>query len=126
MYGAEGFCLVWAINNAFKKKVLDAKAVVEQIKHIDRLDPHRTLKYFIGKDGIDFKTFKKLMKNVYDIQLTKVKKYSNKGRYLLTYDFGNYLHTVAMVDGEVIDSRKKQEITDTNPGKPLVDVYKIT
>jgi hypothetical protein len=126
MYGAEGLCLIWAINNVFKRKVLDPKLVINQIKNIDRLDPHRGLKYFIGKDGIDFKTFKSLMKNMYDIHLTKVTKYSNKGKYLLTYNFGSYLHTVAMVDGEVIDSRKKEEITDPKPGKPLVDVYKVT
>jgi hypothetical protein len=126
MYGAEGLCLIWSINNAFKKVILDPKVIIDQIKQIDRLDKAKPLKYFIGKDGIDFKTFKKLIKDVYKIQLTKVKKYSNKGKYLLTYDFGSYYHSVAMVDGEVIDSRKKNEITSTDTGKPLVDVYKIT
>jgi hypothetical protein len=126
MYGAEGFCLVWAINNAFKRKILDKDMIVAQIKQMDRNNPKRTLKYYIGKDGIDFRSFKKLLKTSYGIKLTKVSKYTNKGKYLLTYDFGSYLHTVAMTNGEVIDSRKEKEITTPTPNVPLVDVYKIT
>lgn len=126
MYGQQGLCLIWAINNAYKRKILDKDIVLAQIAQIDKNNPTRTLKYYIGKDGIDFRTFKKLMKNSYGIKLTKVKNYSNKGKYLLTYDFGSYYHTVAMTNGEVIDSRKQREITNPNPPVPLVDVYKIT
>jgi len=126
MYGAEGLCLIWAINNAYKRKILDKDIVLAQIAQIDKNNPTRTLKYYIGKDGIDFRTFKKLMKDSYGIKLTKVSKYSNKGKYLLTYDFGSYLHTVAMTNGEVIDSRRQKEITTPTPDVPLVDIYKIT
>jgi hypothetical protein len=126
MYGSEGYCLIWAINNAFKRKILDKDIVLAQIAQIDKNNHARTLKYYIGKDGIDFRTFKKLLKNSYGIKLTKVKHYSNKGKYLLTYDFGSYYHTVAMTNGEVIDSRKQKEITTPTPNVPLVDVYKIT
>jgi hypothetical protein len=126
MYGAEGLCLIWAINNAYKRKILDKDIVLAQIAQIDKNNPTRTLKYYIGKDGIDFRTFKKLLKNSYGIKLIKVKNYSKKGKYLLTYDFGSYYHTVAMTNGEVIDSRKRNEITTPTPDVPLVDVYKIT
>jgi len=126
MYGAEGLCLIWAINNAYKRKILDKDIVLAQIAQIDKNNPTRTLKYYIGKDGIDFRSFKKLMKDSYGIKLTKVSNYSNKGKYLLTYDFGSYLHTVAMTNGEVIDSRKQKEITTPTPNVPLYDVYKIT
>jgi hypothetical protein len=125
MYGQDGLCLIWAVNNAFKSKILNPKVVFAQIAEIDRRDKKRSWSYFVNKDGIDFNTFKKVMKEKYGIQLIKVKNYSNKGKYLLTYDFGDYYHTVAMTDGEVIDSRKSKEIKDTNPGVPLVDVYKI-
>lgn len=126
MYGQQGFCLIWAINNAFKRKVLDKDTVLMQLVQIDKKDKKRSLRYFIANDGIDFKTFKKLMKNSYGIQLFKVKNYSNKGKYLLTYDFGDYFHTVAMNNGEVIDSRKTHEITTPTPGYPLVDVYRVS
>lgn len=126
MYGQQGLCLIWAINNAYKRKILDKDMVLAQIAQIDKNNPARTMKYYIGKDGIDFKTFKRLLKSSYGIQLTKVKKYTNKGKYLLTYDFGSYYHTVAMTNGEVIDSRKQKEITTPTPNVPLVDVYKIT
>jgi hypothetical protein len=96
-----------------------------QITEIDRRDKKHKINYFIGRDGIDFNTFKKLLKESYGIQLVKVKNFTNKGKYILTYDFGDYYHTIAMVDGEVIDSRKNKEIKSTNPGVPLVDIYKI-
>ena len=54
-----------------------------------------------------------------------MKNFTNKGRYLITYDFGDYLHTIALVDGVVLDSRKNHEITSLNNNHRLVDVYKI-
>lgn len=125
MYGQQGLCLIWAINNAFKSKVLDPKVVLAQIAIIDKRDKKHSWSHFVNKDGIDFNTFKKLLKKEYGIQLVKVKSYTNHGKYLLTFDFDDYYHTVAMVDGEVIDSRKNKEITSPTPGYPLVDVYKI-
>jgi hypothetical protein len=124
-YGAGGLCLLWAVNNALGEEVLRTGPIMRAIGKIDHEDKTRNARYFVGKDGIDFKTFKKVIRNDYGIELKKVKHTSKMGRYLLTYDFGDYLHTIAMRKGEVLDSRKRQEIKQFDAEQPLVDIYKL-
>lgn len=123
-YGKPGLCLLWGINNALNRVVLTPDELYSQIRRINKEDRRHNIRYFEGRDGIDFKTFRKVIleKGIY---LRKMKNFTNKGRYLITYDFGDYLHTIALVDGVVLDSRKNHEITSLNNNHRLVDVYKI-
>jgi hypothetical protein len=123
--GEEGFCLVWAVNNALQSNIVSKDRILAEFARINHNNKKRNTQYYINKDGLDFKTFKTALKNVYGITLRRMKKYKMKGAYLLTYDFGSYYHTVALVNGEVLDSRKKEEITGLDTTRRLVDVYKV-
>lgn len=124
-YGQQGLCLIWGVNNALGRKVLTKEGVFRLIHMENVRDRRRNSRYYVAKDGIDFKTFKKVILNGYGIYLKKVKNYKMTGSYLLTYDFSDYLHTVALRDGEVIDSRREKEIKDLDVDRRLVDVYKV-
>jgi hypothetical protein len=124
-YGEDGLCLLWGVNNALQKKILTKEPVFREIQKINANNTNRNIRHYVGKDGLDFKAFKAGIKNLYGISLRRVKEYKMKGAYLLTYDFGSYYHTVALVDGEVLDSRKEKEITTLNTVRRLVDVYKV-
>jgi hypothetical protein len=124
-YGQQGLCLIWGVNNALGRKVLTKEGVFSLIHKENVRDKKRNSRYYVGWDGIDFKTFKKVILNGYGIYLKKVKNYKMTGSYLLTYDFNDYLHTVALRDGEVIDSRREKEIKDLDVDRRLVDVYKV-
>ena len=124
-YGQQGLCLIWGVNNALGRKVLTKDAVFRLINKENRRDRRHNSRFYIANDGIDFKTFKKVILNAYGIYLKRVKNYKTTGSYLLTYDFNDYLHTVALRDGEVIDSRREKEITDLDVDRKLVDIYKV-
>jgi hypothetical protein len=123
--GEDGFCLIWAVNNALQSNVVSKDRILAEFARINHNNKKRNTLYYINKDGLDFKTFKTALKNVYGITLRRMKKYKMKGAYLLTYDFGNHLHTVALHNGEVLDSRKEKEITSLDTPKRLVDIYKV-
>jgi hypothetical protein len=124
-YGQQGLCLIWGVNNALGRKVLTKEGVFRLIHRENVRDRSHNSRYYVARDGIDFKTFKKVILNGYGIYLKKVKNYKMQGSYLLTYDFHDYLHTVALRDGEVIDSRREKEIKDLDVDRRLVDVYKV-
>ena len=124
-YGQQGLCLIWGVNNALGRKVLTKEGVFRLINKENVRDRNHNSRYYIARDGIDFKSFKKVIKEGFGVYLKKVKTYRMTGNYLLTYDFHDYLHTIAMRDGEVIDSRKHQEITSLDTDRKLVDVYKV-
>jgi hypothetical protein len=124
-YGQQGLCLIWGVNNALGRKVLTKEGVFRLINRENVRDRSHNSRYYVARDGIDFKTFKKVILNGYGIYLKKVKNYKMQGSYLLTYDFHDYLHTVALRDGEVIDSRREKEIKDLDVDRRLVDVYKV-
>jgi hypothetical protein len=124
-YGEEGLCLIWGVNNALQRKLLTKEAVMREISHINDLNTRRTIRHYIGRDGINFRAFKRVLKERYRIYLRKVKTYKMTGRYLVTYDFGDYYHTVALVDGEILDSRKENEIRSLDTDRRVVDVYRV-
>jgi hypothetical protein len=123
--GQEGLCLIWAVNNALGQRLLTKESVFRLLAAENRRDRRHNSRYYIARDGIDFKSFKKVIKEGFGVYLKRVKTYRMTGNYLLTYDFHDYLHTIAMRDGEVIDSRKHQEITSLDTDRKLVDVYKV-
>jgi hypothetical protein len=124
-YGQEGFCLVWSINNALQRKLLTSEEVVEYLKQEDQRDEKKTIKDFIAIDGIDFMEFREFLREKYGIRLKKVNNIVKSGRYLVTYDFGDYYHTVAVYNGKVYDSRKRLEIKTLDTRRKLVDIYKL-
>lgn len=124
-YGEEGLCLIWAVNNALQKNIVTKERIFAEFSRINHDNTRRKAPYYIGKDGLNFKTFKSVLQKSYGIRLRRMKKYKMKGAYLLTYDFGSYYHTVALVDGEILDSRKEKEITSLDTTKRLVDIYKV-
>jgi hypothetical protein len=124
-YGQQGLCLIWGVNNALGRKILTKETVFSLLRQENIRDRKRNSRYYVGWDGIDFKSFKKVILSHYGIYLKKVKNYKMTGGYLLTYDFHDYYHTVALRDGEVIDSRKEKEIKDLDVDRRLVDIYKV-
>jgi predicted protein tyrosine phosphatase len=123
--GEDGLCLIWAVNNALQKNIVSKEVILAEFQRINQNNKKRYAPYYVNKDGLDFKTFKVVVKKRYGVALRKVKSYKMKGSYLLTYDFGDHYHTVALVDGEVLDSRKTREITGVDTPRRLVDVYKV-
>jgi hypothetical protein len=123
-YGEQGFCLVWAVNNALQQNLLNKNVVVRELMVLNDKNKIRNKQHYVNRDGINFRSFKKVIKNIYGVGLRKVKTYNMKGRYILTYDFGKYLHTVALVDGQLLDSERNSDLSlDTK--RKLVDVYKV-
>jgi hypothetical protein len=123
--GEEGLCLVWAVNNALQKNLISKESILDEFARVNSSNKKRYAPYYVNKDGLNFKTFKAVIKRRYGIALRRVKNYKMEGSYLLTYDFGDYYHTVALVDGEILDSRKTKEITGLDTARKLVDVYKV-
>ncbi len=124
-YGKEGFCLIWAINNALQRRLLSPEKVVDYLVQRDNEDKKRDIYDFIDRDGIDFEEFREYLREEHGIKLQKVDKVQKQGRYLVTYDFGDYYHTIAVYNGKVLDSRKKMEIKSLKNRRPLVDIYKV-
>lgn len=124
-YGEPGLCLMYSVNNALQNPIITKEVLFRELRQINEANPRRNSRYYVGKDGIDFRSFKRVLMDNYRIYLRKVKTYKMKGRYLITYDFKSVLHTVALVDGEIMDSEKKDEIKDINNGHKIVDVYKV-
>jgi hypothetical protein len=124
-YGQEGFCLVWAVNNALQKRLLTSEEVVDYLVDEDIEDKKKHIYDFIDKDGIDFEEFRDFLRDKYGIKLQKVNNISRNGRYLVTYDFGDYYHTVGVYNGKVLDSRKRMEIKSLATRRKLVDIYKL-
>ena len=124
-YGEQGYCLLWAINNSLQRKILTKDGILKELKGINERNKTHNSRYYMGDDGLDFKSFKAIIKRVFGIYLKRVKTYKLVGSYILTYDFGDYYHTVGMIDGEILDSRKHSEIKSLDTKVPLVDVYKV-
>jgi hypothetical protein len=124
-YGLEGFCLVWAVNNALQRRVVNPLELVKYLAREDDKDKKRGWDDFIARDGVDFEEFRNFIKEKYGIKLVKVDRISIHGKYLVTYDFGDYYHTVAVRNGKVLDSRKKHEIKTLNTRRKLVDIYSL-
>lgn len=124
-YGEDGLCLIWGVNNALQIRLLSKDNVFREIQKVNVANKQRNSRHYVGRNGIDFRAFKHVLKSHFGVLLRRVKKYKLKGGYLLTYDFGDYYHTVALYNGEVLDSRKEKEIKDLNVEKRLVDVYKV-
>jgi predicted transcriptional regulator len=123
-YGEQGFCLVWAVNNALQQTLLNKNVIVRELMTLNDKNKNRNKQHYVNREGINFRSFKKVIKDIYGVGLRKVKTYSMKGRYILTYDFGKYLHTVALVDGKLLDSERGSDLSiDTK--RKLVDVYKV-
>lgn len=124
-FGQEGFCLIWAVNNALQRKLLTVDDVLREIHEEDVKDKSRDVDHYIGLDGLDFETFRKILREDYKIRLVKVHKITKHGRYLVTYDFGDYYHTIAVYNGKPLDSRKKLQIKSLQTRRRLVDIYRL-
>lgn len=124
-YGEQGLCLIWGVNNALQKNIVTKERIFAELARINNNNTRRNAPYYIGKDGLNFKTFKVVLQKNYGIGLRRMKKYKMNGAYLLTYDFGSYYHTVALVNGEILDSRKEKEITGLDTTRKIVDIYKV-
>jgi hypothetical protein len=124
-YGSNGLCLLWAVNNALQGDVLTPSVVLPYIEEENKKNKKRNIRSYASSDGIDFRVFKKVLKEVFQIRLVKVDKVNKGGKYIITYDFGDYYHTVGYYKGKVLDSRRRQEITTLNPGHRVVDIYRV-
>lgn len=124
-YGEQGLCLIWGVNNALQKNLVTKERIFAELVRMDHNNIRRNRNYYVANDGLNFKSFKVALQKVYGVGLRKMKKYKLKGSYLLTYDFGDYYHTVALVNGEILDSRKEKEITSLETNRKLVDIYKV-
>jgi len=124
-YGEPGLCLMYSVNNALQKPLITKEVLFRELREMNDRNTRRNSRYYAGKDGIDFRSFKTVLKDNYRVYLRKVKNYKMKGRYIVTYDFKDVYHTVALVDGELLDSEKKDEMKDVNNNIKVVDVYKV-
>jgi hypothetical protein len=126
-YGAEGLCLVWGINNALQEKILSPSKLMPYIDEENKRDKDHNSRYYVGRDGINFRVFKKIIDKVFKITLKRVKSVRKHGSYIVTYDFGDYYHTIGVYEGNALDSRKQEEITEIKPpGLRIVDIYKVS
>lgn len=121
-YGESGFCLIWAVNNALQRNLLDKDTILRELKGLNKKNKNRNVQYYVNKGGLNFKSFKRVIDDVYGIKLKRVREYNDQNSYIVTYDMGGYLHTVAMVDGEILDSERESKITDKSK---RVDIYKV-
>jgi hypothetical protein len=124
-YGEEGFCLIWAVNNALQEKIVKKEDVVEEIIKMDADNSKRDLHDYIDSTGIDFMDFKRIIRRLYGIELKKVNGISNHGGFIITIDFKSYLHSISSYNGRIMDNRKKRELHHI-PWDKVVDIYKVS
>lgn len=123
-YGREGFCLIWAVNNALQQNIVKQDEVLEELAKKDEADKSRDWEDFIDNTGIDFNAFRDIIRNKYGIELRKVNGVSNIGGFIITVEYKDYLHSISLYNGKVLDNRKRKELKHI-PWDRVYDIYQV-
>jgi hypothetical protein len=124
-YGEPGFCLLWAVNNALQEDVVKKDEIIEVLKKMDSKDKNRDWNYYLNETGIDIESFKKAIQVLYGIELRQTSRVSNTGRYIVIVKFPKYNHSISIVQGKVLDNRRKPVELKAVPWSRVEEVYEV-
>lgn len=123
-FGQEGFCLLWAVNNALQERIIDKEEVVLELMRFDKNNDKRTITDYIDSKGIVFDDFKKVINNLYGIELKKVNGVSNIGGFIIIVEFKGYNHVISLYNGKVLDNRKRHQLHHI-PWDRVESIYRV-